>query len=91
MGTTGRIEIEIPVNTLADVAARMSLFKGSSCECIDLPVCDQYTLQGSAFAQAIVSGGEVPVSLQDAINNMRVVEAALSSHQQGGWVSLNSH
>jgi len=88
VGTTGRIEIEIPVNTSPDIPSRMSLTKGDNTEQIELPVCDQYTLQGAAFAQAIIAGEQVPTGLQDAIDNMRVIEAAMRSHEQGGWVTL---
>jgi predicted dehydrogenase len=42
-------------------------------------VCDQYTLQGDAFARAILHGGEVPVPLENALGNMKVIEALLKS------------
>ena len=38
------------------------------------PVCDQYTLQGDAFARAILNDGDVPVTLENALGNMRVME-----------------
>jgi len=88
VGTEGRIEIEIPVNTLAYVAAKMTLTTNDNSELIVLPVCDQYTLQGSAFADAILSETDVPTPLSDAVNNMKVIEAAVQSHEQGQWVSL---
>jgi len=88
VGTEGRIEIEIPVNTLAYVVAKMTLTTNDNSELIVLPVCDQYTLQGSAFADAILSETDVPTPLSDAVNNMKVIEAAVQSHEQGQWVSL---
>ena len=51
-------------------------------------MCDQYTLQGSAFADAILNETDVPTPLSDAVNNMKVIEAAVQSHEQGQWVSL---
>jgi len=89
-GTTGRIEIDIPVNTAPDKPARLNVVADDRSELIELPVCDQYTLQGSAFAEAIINDTEVPTPLQDAINNMKVLEAAVHSHELGSWVSLET-
>jgi predicted dehydrogenase len=49
------------------------------------PVCDQYTLQGDAFSQAVLQGTEVPVSVEDAIHNMAVIEAIFNSAKSGQW------
>ena len=51
-----------------------------------LPVCDQYTIQGELFAQAILEGTPVPTPLEDSVANMRVIEAVIASGQSGGWV-----
>ena len=88
VGSEGRIEIEIPVNTPPDVPSRMSLYKASDVEVTDIPACDQYSQQGTAFANAVLNDTDVPTPLQDAIDNMRVIEAAVRSHEQGAWVTL---
>ena len=49
------------------------------------PVCDQYTLQSDAFAKAVFDDTEVPVSLEDAIENMAVIEAIFRSAKSGSW------
>ncbi len=49
------------------------------------PTCDQYTIQGDAFSRAIRGEGEVPVSLEDAIGNMAVIEAIFRSAETGRW------
>jgi predicted dehydrogenase len=66
----------------------MSLYKGSDVEVTDIPACDQYSQQGTAFANAVLNDTDVPTPLQDAIDNMRVIEAAVRSHEQGAWVTL---
>jgi hypothetical protein len=42
---------------------------------------DQYTLQGDLFAQAVLNNTPVPTPLQDAINNMKVIETVLAGGQ----------
>ena len=45
----------------------------------ELPVCDQYTIQGELFSRAILENTEVPVPLEDALKNMAVIEKILAS------------
>ncbi|MDE3202221.1 MAG: Gfo/Idh/MocA family oxidoreductase [Acidobacteriota bacterium] len=89
-GTTGRIEIEIPFNAPPDRLTRIivdatgELF-GSGCRTEEFSICDQYTLQGDAFSRAILDGTEVPVTIEDAIGNMAVIEAIFNSAKSGSW------
>src|SRR3984885_5329352 len=89
-GTRGRIEIEIPFNAPPDRPTRIfidssgDLF-GGGITTETFPVCDQYTLQGDAFSKAILDNTEVPVPLEDAINNMAVIEAIFRSGTTGQW------
>jgi predicted dehydrogenase len=53
------------------------------------PACDQYTLQGDAFSKAVMDDTEVPVSVEDAIENMAVIEAIFNSANSGQWESLH--
>lgn len=74
-GTTGRIEIEIPFNAPPDAPCRLWLQQGSEIGEITFDVADQYTLQCDAFSMAILEDMPVPTPLQDAVNNMKVIEA----------------
>jgi predicted dehydrogenase len=71
-GTKGRVEIEIPFNALPDRPMRIIVEPGGVEE---LPVCDQYTIQGDLFSKAILENGPVPVSIEDALGNMKAIEA----------------
>jgi predicted dehydrogenase len=75
-GTKGRVDIEIPFNAPPDRPTR--IFVNEEVE--EFPVCDQYALQGDAFAQAIQENTEVPVPLEDALRNMEVIEKILGTH-----------
>jgi predicted dehydrogenase len=49
-------------------------------------VCDQYTLQGDLFAEAVLNDTPVPTPIEDAVRNMEVIEAVVSAGRTGGWV-----
>jgi predicted dehydrogenase len=76
-GERARLEIEIPFNAPPDKPCRIFVDEGSAANrrTIEFPVCDQYTLQGDAFSLAIRGSVEQPLSLEDSIANMRVLDA----------------
>ncbi|HEV7499244.1 MAG TPA: Gfo/Idh/MocA family oxidoreductase, partial [Vicinamibacteria bacterium] len=90
LGTRGRIEVEIPVNTLPDRPARI-LFDdgrdaiGGGLEVRTFAPCDQYTIQGDQIARAIRAGQPAPVPLEDAVANMEVLDALVRSSRTGAW------
>jgi predicted dehydrogenase len=84
-GTQGRIEIEIPVNTPPDKESKILVQAGTEARTETFPACDQYTLQGDSFSSAIVNGGEVPVTLEDAVRNMAVIDAIFVSSRTNRW------
>ncbi len=79
LGTKARIELEIPFNAPPDRPSRLfvdtgvNLF-GGGMRTEEFPVCDQYTIQGDLFSQAVRQGGDVPTPLEDSILNMAVIE-----------------
>jgi predicted dehydrogenase len=90
LGTRGRIEIEIPFNAPNDRPTRIFIgdggdLTGSTIKTETFPVCDQYTLQGDAFSQAILENADVPVSLENGIRNMSVIDAVFRSAESGQW------
>ena len=93
-GAKGRIEIEIPFNAPPDRPTRIfvddgSDLTGSRIVTETFPVVDQYTLQGDAFSRAILEGTPVPVSLEEAIANMAVIDAIFASARSGQWHNVN--
>ena len=93
LGSRGCITLEIPINALADRPARLFIdssgdLRGSGIETETFPACDQYTLQGDAFARAVFEGAPVPVPLEDSIQNMAVIEAIFHSARSGQWEAL---
>jgi predicted dehydrogenase len=90
VGTKGRIEIEIPFNAPPDKPTRIFLdiggaLDGSQIRVEEFAACDQYRLQGDAFARAVRGEAPVPVPLEDALANMQVIEAILRSDSWARW------
>ena len=90
VGSKGRIELEVPVNVPPDRPVRLLIDSGADLfgggiTAETFPACDQYTLQGDAFARAILDDTEVPVPVEDAIRNMAVIEAIFRSGKTGQW------
>ena len=84
-GTEGRVDIEIPFNAPPDQPCKILHESGSGIEEILLDICDQYTIQGDLFSQAIINGTDVPTPLEDAVSNMRVIEDIIRSARSGRW------
>ena len=91
LGTKGRMEIEQPLNPGNDRPSRIFIDDDPSdstgaaiiAEMID--ACDQFTIQGDLFSKAIREGGEVPVPLEDSVQNMATIDAIFRSAESGKW------
>ena len=85
-GTEGRVEIEIPFNAPSDRPCKMWHQYGTEIDEIVLDVRNQYTIQGDLFSQAVLNDTDVPTPLEDAVANMKVIEALIQSAKSGTWV-----
>jgi predicted dehydrogenase len=93
LGTKGRIDIEIPYNIPPDRPSSIfiddgSALAGANARREEFAKVDQYTLQGDAFSRAIQENSEVPVPLENALDNMKVIDAAFRSGETGRWESI---
>ncbi len=93
IGTKKRLEIEIPFNAPPGEAMRLfvddgKVIGGRAAEVETVAPCDQYTLQGDAFSRAARGEAPLPYGVDDAICNMRVIDALFASEKSGGWVAL---
>jgi predicted dehydrogenase len=88
-GLRGRIEASF--HSTPREAARIlvddgsDLAGGSGIETITFPPVDQFSLQADRFSAAIRGVGAVPVSLEDAVGNMAVIDALFRSAESHGW------
>lgn len=92
-GTKGRIDLEIPFNAPNDRPTRILIddgsdLLGSGIVAEEIPACDQYTIQGDLFSRAVRENLPVPTPLEDAVQNMSVIEAVFRSAQSGCWETV---
>jgi predicted dehydrogenase len=90
LGSTGRIDVEIPFNAPTDKHTRIFIddgkdFAGATAVMESFPICDQYTIQADLFSAAIRENTEVPNPIEDAICNMAVIDALFRSGHSGKW------
>ncbi|MEM9658755.1 MAG: Gfo/Idh/MocA family oxidoreductase, partial [Planctomycetota bacterium] len=84
-GTRGRLEIEIPFNPPTDRPCRAWLeVDGVAVEQM-FDVCDHYGIQATLFSRAIRDDAQVPTPIDDAVSNMRAIDALFRSGDSGGW------
>ncbi|MGH6893922.1 MAG: Gfo/Idh/MocA family protein [Dongiaceae bacterium] len=93
LGTKGRVEIIIPFNAPQCEATTILIDSGktldrSSARRETLPPCDQYAEQAEVFALAVLNGATLPYGIEDAIQNMRILDALFQSDVKGGWVEV---
>jgi predicted dehydrogenase len=92
-GTRGRIEIPIPVNAPQGAATHILVddcrsLDGAGIAVEELPPSDQYQLQGEAFSRAVRGEAALPWTVEDAIANMRVIDALFRSERSGAWEAV---
>ncbi len=90
LGTKGRIEVQIPFNAPPDRACRILVddaraLDGSGIQVEELPVCNQYTLQGDEAARVFLGEAEAAWPIADAVRNMAVIDALFRSAESGTW------
>jgi predicted dehydrogenase len=90
VGEAGRIEVLIPFNALPDRPMRIVVDDGADligggARVEDFPVCDQYGMQGDAFSRAVLGEAPLEFPLEDAVLNMRVIDALFRSAERGSW------
>ena len=92
-GTKGRIELPIPVNAPQGGKTRLLIDDCSSLDVTGIVTetiaeSDQYQLQGEAFSRAVRGEIALPYGVEDAIANMRAIDALFRSEKSGRWEEI---
>ncbi len=83
--TAGKVEVEIPFNTYPDVEVKVHVSSAVGDRTLSFGPADQYGLQFDAFAR-FLKGEDVYVNPpEDALNNMKAIDAVVRSAQSGAW------
>lgn len=93
VGERKRIEVHIPFNAPLGGPTDLliddgSALTGSGIRRETIPACDQYGLQGDAFSRMVRGELPPPYGVEDAILNMRVIDALFASEKSNAWVAL---
>jgi len=94
-GTKGRISIDIPFNIPPDRPTRIRLTAGGDppvapdTTVLEFPTTDPYTAEVERFVSAVLDGGPTPVPPEDAVANLRVIDAIFAiAERDPGAASL---
>ena len=92
-GTGGRVEVLIPFNAPIDRPTEIVVdtgadLVGGGARREEFAVCDQYTLQGDAFSKAVRGEAALEFPLEDAVANMRVIDACFKAAKSGRWETV---
>jgi predicted dehydrogenase len=95
IGTKGRVEIIIPFNAPPDTPTALIIdtgatMDGSLARREIIPACDQYTEEAEAFALAVLGRKSLPYGIEDAIQNMRILDAIFESERSNAWVAVGA-
>jgi predicted dehydrogenase len=80
----------MPWSMPADRPSRLLLDDGShltkeNLEEVWFPACDQWGVHCYRFSAAVANGAPAPVPIEDAIANMRVLDAIARAARSGQW------
>jgi predicted dehydrogenase len=87
-GTKGMIELDIPFNPDPDKPAQVHLITGDDSEIFQIELANHYVLQADAFCNAIINNTSVPTPLEDAVSNMKVIDAMFESGKENQIIHL---
>jgi predicted dehydrogenase len=90
VGTKGRVEVLVPFNAPPDRPCRIVVddgcdLSGGGARVEEFAVVDQYTLQGDAFSRVILGEAKLEYPIEDAVLNMRAIDAVFRSAETGRW------
>lgn len=88
LGTKGKMELETPFTPMPEDSTKIILQAGEKTDEIIFEPCDQYTIQGDMFSQAILNNTSVFTPFEDALANMRVIDKIIESSKTGTWVEV---
>ncbi|HOY35058.1 Gfo/Idh/MocA family oxidoreductase [Piscinibacter sp.] len=93
VGTTGRIELRIPFNAPRGGAMAIAIdeggaLDGSSIQVETLPAADQYQLEAEAFSLLLRGEAAASWGLEDALAQLRVIDALWRSEQSARWEAV---
>ncbi|KKI89423.1 oxidoreductase [Bacillus sp. SA1-12] len=88
LGTEGRIEVPSAFVVQQDQSDNFYVFSKDGRREVEVPRLNQYSLQADALGKSILSGEPLPFPATDAISNMKVLDACLTSAKERRRVEI---
>ncbi|MDR7088061.1 Gfo/Idh/MocA family protein [Cellvibrio fibrivorans] len=89
IGDEGSLYLERPFyNDGSEPVQRVRITRNRVQEVIEVPDTNHYSAMGDAFALSIFNDSPVPTPLDDAIANMRAIDATFESAAERKWIAL---
>ncbi|MGO9309842.1 MAG: Gfo/Idh/MocA family protein [Spirochaetia bacterium] len=85
LGSGGEISVLLPFNAYPDTPLQLSVTTGLGTRQVYSPPTDQYVEMFEAFSRAIREGDAAPTPPEDAVANMKVLDALFRSEKSGAW------
>jgi predicted dehydrogenase len=85
VGSEGVLSVLLPFNAYADTPVQLSVTTGVGTRQVFTQATDQYVQMFEAFCRAVREGGTAPTPPEDAVANMKVLDALFKSEKSGGW------
>ena len=87
-GTKGKIEMPVPFVPSPESPSKIIYQAEPQTKEIVFEKCNQYTIQGDLFSQAILNDSDVPTPIEDGVANMKVIDKIIESHKKDTWVKI---
>ena len=88
LGSAGSITIPMPFNLFVDVPATIIVTTSQGTRTLTFDAADHYGIEFSEFSRAVREGKPVPTPPEDAIANMKVLDALFRSDKTGNWEAV---
>jgi predicted dehydrogenase len=88
LGSGGTLSVLLPFNAYPDVPLQLSVTTGVGTRTVYAPIADQYVEMFEAFSRSVRDGTPVPTPPQDAIDNMKSLDALFRSEKSGTWETV---
>jgi predicted dehydrogenase len=85
LGSGGELTVVLPFNAYPDGPVQLTVNTGVGTRQVYSTATDQYVEMFEAFSRAIREGGSAPTPPEDAVANMKVLDALFRSEKSGAW------
>ncbi|HWR11268.1 MAG TPA: Gfo/Idh/MocA family oxidoreductase [Rectinemataceae bacterium] len=89
VGTSGSLSMQIPFNMYPDVPAELKVTTSIGARTVLCGPASQYRLMFDAYSECLLAGKPEPTPAEDAIANMKTLDALYRSEASGGWEALS--